>query len=162
MKYESGDKECQDMCIPDCNDIRYTISTERTLLDPANTICKDPRNRSSGKDDNTVGTAIWNHIFGQPISNVWYNNQPYSWIKETPTNELIRLIQDASMNPNESLTQIEYCKGKVTMDIAIVNVVVNSPSVLTLVQNVRVTFSDMLANFGEYLLNFQYHSDSYK
>ena len=58
------------------------------------------------------------------------------------------------MNPNESLTKIEYCKGKVTMDIAIVNVIVNSPSLLKLVQDVRVTFSDMLANFGEYPVSF--------
>ena len=139
MKKGLAEKRCLKKCPPDCNEVKYTVSVEKTPLDLENGICASPnRNKESVHDG-----SIWNHIFG-----MGQVNSKFRWNKNTPTKTLAKIIRNRLSANNKTLGDVEYCIGKVSMDIAIVNVVVNSPTVLKFVQDIKTTFADKLASFG--------------
>ena len=145
MKHENMQHICFETCPSSCNAVQYTISTERVPLDANRTICADPMHQKVTDSENDIGNAIWNHIFGLPV----YPNRKYRWFKKTPIRQLIRMFPDIMLNRTHTQTDAEYCTEKVLNDIAVVNVIVNSRNVVKMVQNLRVTFTDKLANFGK-------------
>ena len=142
MQTEQGERKCVDKCVSDCNEIKYTISIEQKPLDP-NKVCRNKKFLGNSKKFE-IADSIWNNIFGIP-----QEGSDILWKKKTPIDDLIRLLQDALSHPNKSISDEDYCKGKLSMDIGVVHVVVNSPTVLRLVQSIRVSFADKLANIGK-------------
>ena len=140
IQTDQGQKECVDKCTSDCNEIKYTISIEQNPLDPSK-VCLESFGVTKKKFE--IENTIWNHIFG-----LEQQGSDILWKKKTAIDGLIRIVQDAFLNPNKSLSDIEYCKEKVAMDIGVVHIVVNSPTVLRLVQSIRVNSSDKLAIIG--------------
>ena len=51
-------------------------------------------------------------------------------------------------HPNKTTSKFDQCKTRVRKDMAVINIVVNNPTVLKLIQANRVSFSDKVANFG--------------
>ena len=100
-------------------------------------------------DENDLEFSLWDHIEGNELQ-----NSEVSWFQRTDTDRFVRLFQDALLNPNQTTKQEKFCIEKVNMDIAVVKVIINSPTVLKLVQNVRVRFVEKLANFGKLLQNY--------
>ena len=163
IKYEQVEKFCFENCFASCNEVKYTISTERVPLSFNEEMCT-PLSKEIGNPSKTtkasksIKRSIWNHIFRLPhVGNsninaniILYlgqkNPKKYRWFKQTSTYNISKMVYDSLMN--ETLTDKEYCIQKLMNDIAIVNVIVNSQSVVKLIQSVRVTFSDMLANIG--------------
>ena len=148
MKDEKVEKRCFDTCPSNCNEVKYTISSERVPLDPTKEICVESIERDETRSSKTIHASVWDHIFGEShYIHSSSNLYKYRWYKETPTQKLVRMFQGVMLNQTQ--TNVNYCTEKVMADIAIVNIVVNSPTVLKLVQDVRVTFTDKLANFGK-------------
>ena len=151
MKYEYVEKLCFDKCPSNCNEVKYTISSERVPLNPNQEICVDPRERDKSSSSKTIHASIWDHIFGLPhYTHSTTSINKHRWYKDTPAQRLVKTFQDVMLNQTQ--TKANYCTGKVMNDLAIVNVIVNSPTVLKLVQDVRVTFTDKLANIGKKLI----------
>ena len=137
MKKGLAEKKCLAKCQPDCNEVKHTISVEKTPLDLEKSIC------ANSDDYTTSEKSIWRHIFGEGQIHA-----KILWNKETSSKTLARTLQNRMFGTNDTMENIKYCIGKVSMDIAVVNVVVNSPTVQKLVQDVKTTFSDKLAIFG--------------
>ena len=149
-----GEKKCAEKCLPDCNEIKHSFSIEKSHLD-VNKICHytkedakmgafaDQRMSKSIKD---VEESTRNHVYGFPQS-------PPKWDKRYPINNLIQTLTDAMTHLNRTTSKFDQCKTRVLKDIAVINIVVNNPTVLKLIQTNRVSFSDKVANFG---MHFEY------
>ena len=123
---------CQKKCIPGCNEIKYTISMEKEILDE-NKIC-DRQPHLHKYDMSLFDVTLERYIMNDTRSR----------------GDGIKRFQEAIMKAkNSSALDIEYWKQKMRYDIAIVNVVINTPTVVKFVQNKRVTIADQLANFGK-------------
>ena len=146
---DAAEKKCAEKCVPDCNEIKHSFSIEKSPLD-INKICyyskvldkmgafADQRMRKSIKD---MEESVRNHVFGLPQS-------PPKWDKRYPINNLIQTLTDAMTHPNKTTSKFDQCKTRVRKDMAVINIVVNNPTVLKLIQANRVSFSDKVANFG--------------
>ena len=144
-----GEKQCAEKCIPDCNEVKHSFSIEKSPLD-LKTICHfsrkdaevgayaDQRMDKSIKD---MEISLKNHVYGFPQS-------PPKWDKRYPITNLIQTLTDAMTNQNKTSSKFEQCRRRVMKDMAVVNVVVNNPTVLKLIQTNRVSLSDKVANFG--------------
>ena len=149
-----GEKECAEKCIPDCNEVKHSFSIEKSHLD-LNKIClytqedaklgafADQRMRKSIKE---MEESVKNHVYGFPQS-------PPKWDKRYPINRLIETLTDALSHPNKTLSKFDQCKTRVLKDIAVINIVVNNPTVMKYIQTNRVSLSDKVANFGKILFD---------
>ena len=151
MKTEFGEKQCLKKCHPDCNEVKYTFSVEKTPFNPEN-ICEysadeERLQRAQFKDVKNLETSVRNHVSGYPQS------KP-RWGKMAPINDLIRMVQDNLKHQNKSTPDINMCMEKLMKDVAVVHIVVNNPTVMKLIQTNRVSSTDKLANFGMFLTCF--------
>lgn len=78
------------------------------------------------------------------------------FIKSTDftANKAIWHFQQVLLDSNDTAAfESRYCKEKFQFDVAIVDVIMDSPTAIKYIQNKRVTLTDKLANFGKYCLN---------
>ena len=62
----------------------------------------------------------------------------------------IKTFQEALVQSNDTNAFLyRYCVEKLQYDIAIVEVIMDSPTVMKYIQKLKVTLTDKLANFGE-------------
>ena len=144
MKIDTTEEDCRISCDSDCEEVKYSLSVDRSPLESDDYICLNPKTRD--KTEKNVQKSIWNSIFGETI-----DGNPISWFHLTNADRFVKIVQDALINPNKTTDQIDYCKEKVSSDIAVVEIIINSPTVLRLVQSVKVSFVEKLANFGKCL-----------
>ena len=145
MKTDKIEVKCRKECDSDCEEIKYSLSVDRSPIESQDYVCLHPRKRD--KNEKNVQKSIWNHIFGEPLA-----GNGLSWFQLTNSDRILRIVQDALMNPNKTTDLEEFCTKKVTADIAVVEVIINSPTVLRLIQSVKVSFVEKLANFGKVLI----------
>ena len=127
-------EQCRADCLPGCNEIKYTVSSERELID-WNTLCSyDPKART-----NTIG------LFDIEAVNLVKNASLVS-------NEAILQFQQVLLNVTDAHSfEMRFCKETFQFDIAMVEVIMESPTVIKYIQTLRVSITDKLANFGKHL-----------
>ena len=143
------EKKCAEKCLPDCNEIKYSFSIEKSPLD-LNSICHYSNEDAKmgafgpqrpGKRIKNVEESLKNHVYGFPQS-------PPKWDKTYPINKLIETLTNAMTHPNKTSSMFDQCSRRVMNDMAVINIVINNPTVLKLIQTNRVSLSDKVANFG--------------
>ena len=156
-----GEKKCAQKCLPDCNEVKYSFSIEKSPLD-LNTIChysnEDAKmgafgDQRFGKRIKNMEESLKNHVYGFPQS-------PPRWDKTYPINKLMETLTNAMMHPNKTSSKLNQCSRRVMNDMAVINVIINNPTVLKLIQTNRVSLSDKVANFGRKFY-FKIHLLSY-
>ena len=142
MKTDYTEEQCRKKCPSDCNEIKYSLSVDQSPLQSQEYVCVSPKTKDG--TEQTFQKSIWYNMFGEPIQ-----GNEVSWFKLTDTDRIVRIVQDALSNPNKTTAQEEFCTKKVTSDIAVVDIIINSPTVLRFIQGVKVSFVEKLANFGK-------------
>ena len=129
-------EQCRKECLPGCNEVKYTISAEKESID-WNKLCSyDPKARKNTLD-----------LFD--IEAVRLVKNPSS-----ASSEAISQFQQVLLNvPDVHGFKMRYCKEKFMFDIAMVEVIMDSPTVIKYIQTLRVSITDKLANFGKHLCN---------
>ena len=65
------------------------------------------------------------------------------------SNEAVSQFQQVLLNETDAYSfKMRYCKEKFLFDIAMVEVIMESPTVIKYIQTQRVSITDKLANFG--------------
>ena len=144
MKKEYTEEQCRKKCTADCMEIKYSLSVDQSPLDSQEYICINPKNKDA-TTEYSIQNSIWRNMFGDEIE-----GNKVSWFQTTNTDRIIRTAQDAITITNKTMSQTDFCIKKVIADIAVVEVVINSPTVLRLIQGVKVSFVEKMANFGEF------------
>ena len=135
---------CRKKCIAGCNEIQYTISVEKYILDD-NKICNRKANNRK-YELNLFDTTLENYIMSSA-------NMQEAGIRRYQALLYLNQTQPAKdPRKNKEKFDTEYCKRKIRDDIAMVDVVINTPTIIRYVQNKRVSLADRLANFGKLAL----------
>ena len=123
---------CTYECDPGCNEVKFTMSTEKEAI-KWNDICSYSSNDTEKELD----------LFG--IETADYLKNTF----HVGRSGIIR-FQEALLNSENTTTFLqEYCETKLKNDIAIVEVVMDSPTVIKYIQRYKATETDKLANFGK-------------
>ena len=122
---------CKRECIPGCNEIKYTITTEREPIDWENICSYDP-------DDTEIQLDLFDIEASYYIRNSTY----------TARSEIIRFQETLIKSCNKDAFMSRYCEEKFKYDIAIVEVIMDSPTAIKYIQALKVTVTDKLASFG--------------
>ena len=123
-------------CWPGCNEVKYMISAEKELIDWNKFCSYDPKARKNTIDlfDIEASKLVRNPIFA--------------------SSEAISQFQQVLLNVSEADSfKSRYCKEKFLFDIAMVDVIVDSPTVIKYNKHQRVTITDKLANLGKKSIN---------
>ena len=124
---------CTNQCDPDCDEIKYTISTEKEPIK-----WKDMCLYNSKDTENENKLDLFGIKTADYLKNAFHSGR--SGIIE---------FQKASLNyENTTMFLQDYCETKFQNDIAIVEVVMDSPTVMKYIQRYKATETDKLANFG--------------
>ena len=130
-------EQCRKECLPGCNEVKYTISAEKESIDWEHFCSYDPKARKNTIDlfDIEASKLVKNPSFA--------------------SSEAILQYQQVLLNITDTNSfKSRYCKEKFLFDIAVVEVIMDSPTVIKYIQHQRVTITDKLANFGKKLLTF--------
>ena len=126
---------CKKDCVAGCNEIKYSVSTREDRIDWEKLCSYDPADTETHLD--LFEMELVKHI-------------------RNSTKTSIMTFQEALVNSNNTKAFLyRYCVEKLMYDIAIVEVVMDSPTVMKYIQDLKVTITDKLANFGEQELKYQ-------
>ena len=114
------------MCYPNCNEVKYSVAFQQEAVEWEK-ICSFEHNISNSALT-PFEAEVLKHI-------------------QNSANEAIAKYQDALMPSQDR--NYHYCRDKLKYDIAIVDIVMDSPTALKYVQDVKVHFTDIVANFGK-------------
>ena len=151
MQTDSGEKECLAKGYPDCNSVQHSFSIEKTHFE-VESVCQithkarnyyDPKAQDRQNSIRDFDEMLESHVAGFPQS-------PPKWGKIYPITRLERIAQNLMQFKNRSMFNTETCKKRIMNDIAVVNIVVNNPTVLRFIQTNRVSLSDKIASFGTF------------
>ena len=124
---------CTSKCDPGCNEIKYTISTEKEPIK-----WKDMCLYNSNDTENENELDLFGIKTADYLMNTFHSGR----------SGIIK-FQEALLNSDNTTTFLEdYCEKKLKNDIAIVEVVMDSPTVIKYIQRYKATSTDKLANFG--------------
>ena len=123
---------CQKKCAPGCNENKFTTYTEKEKIDWKLVCSYDPKDTENILDLFQIQT--FEYLF----------NTSYAG-------------RDGIIRFQEALTEAEdrksflyyYCEQKLIYDIAMVEVVMDSPTVIKYIQNYKASTTDKMANFGK-------------
>lgn len=124
-------EKCKEKCVRGCNEIIFSMTTEREPIKSEN-ICKfDP-------DD------YKNHlsVLEREASNYIRNS---SYVKNKG---IMRFLEALTGNAISESLIFEYCTKRMVYDIAMVDVVIESPTVIKYIQNYKASLTDKVGNFG--------------
>ena len=145
--------ECQGKCISDCNEIKYSMSINFLPLDSDNGICGLIDNSNTNWELN-----IKSHLTSL-FSDKKVHDSDASNLDGPPERWTMKLIKDA-LQTNVSSNEAYYidetrafqkdCKAKLQSDIAVVHVIIGSPTFTRMVKSVKVSTSEKVAIFGNF------------
>ena len=122
-------ESCKTECVPGCNEIKYTVYKEEKQIHKRKICSYNPDH-----------TQIYLDLFEMEIFK-YISNSAQSSIKR---------FQEALVYSNDTKTYFyRFCVEKLKYDIAIVDVIMDSPTAMKFIQTLKVTLTDKLANFGE-------------
>ena len=122
---------CQRQCDPGCNEMKFTTVTEREKIDWEAICSYDP-----GDTENILNL---------------FQIQTFEYLFNTTfegRDGVIR-FQEALVGAKSTKTfKYDYCKKKLMYDIAMVEVVMDSPTLIKYIQEYKASDTDKMANFG--------------
>ena len=134
-------ESCKNECFPGCNEVKYMVAKGEQHIDSSyvekicnavtkTVMCQKP------EDTNTYLDL--------------FENKLVEYIRHHKSSAIKR-FQEALVNSSSPCMFLyRYCREKLQYDIAIIEVIMDSPTVMKFIQNLKVTLTDKLANFGEY------------
>ena len=123
---------CQKNCDPGCNEVKFTTVTEKEKINWQSICSYDPDDTKNILNPFDIQT--FEYLF----------NTTY------PGKDGIIRLQEALTKSDDSKTFLYYyCKEKLIHDIAMVEVVMDSPTVIKYIQNYKASTTDKMANFGK-------------
>ena len=123
---------CQNECDPGCNEVKFTTVTEKEPIDWKAICSYDPNDTKNIL--NLFDIETFEYLF----------NTSYAG------KDGITRFQEALTGPEDRKSFLYYyCKEKLINDIAMVEVVMESPTVIRYIQNYKASTTDKLANFGK-------------
>ena len=123
---------CQKQCDPGCNEVKFTTVTRQEQI-KWKSIC------SYNSTDTENILDLFQIKTYEYLFNTTYAGK----------GGILR-FQEALRNAKNSTAFLyEYCKEKLTYDIAMVEVVMDSPTVIKYIQNYKASATDKMANFGK-------------
>ena len=141
--------KCDTKCVPNCDQIDYSISIDVEPLDPKKTIC------SYFEEPITVlEFQIKKYVQALFSEQNWYGEVDYAF-DSPPERRMMNLMKDILLQSNESYHSDEQevfereCTEKLKADIAAVIVTIYSPTFTRMIKSVKVTDFDKLAIFGK-------------
>ena len=145
--------ECERKCISSCEEVSYSVIVSHEPLDPRGRICSYLR-----KPIDVVELQTKRHVRALFSEEVW----PYDkkFIFEPPKRRVMNVLKDILVHSNNSFYPVENekraferdCRSKIKEDLAVVIVIIDSPTFSRMKRNVKVTLSDKLALLGEFQL----------
>ena len=125
--------DCQNKCDPGCNEVKFTTSTEKEPIK-----WEDICTHNSDDTENEKELDLFGIETSDYLKKSFYSGRSG-----------INRFQQAEMNfENNTIFLKDYCEKKLKNDIAIVEVVMDSPTVIKYIQRYKATETDKLANFG--------------
>ena len=122
---------CQKRCDPGCNEIKFTTYTKEEKINWESICSYDPKDTKNILSQFDI--QIFEHLF----------NTSYAG-----RDGIIR-FQEALLDAEDTKSFKDYyCKQKLMHDIAVVEVVMDSPTVIKYIQTYKASVTDKLANFG--------------
>ena len=132
-------EECHKECYQGCNEIHYSTATEKEAID-WNKICAKVTHQDY---DGNLDT---------------FELETASYIRNLTTHaedtKVFRFQEALLESDDMNSLRLEYCKQKLTFDIAMVEVIMDSPTFIKYIQTIKATTADKLANFGRFLTYF--------
>ena len=122
---------CPKKCYPGCNENKFTMNTKQEKIDWKSICSYDPQ-----------GTESILNLFQIQTFEYLFNT---SYAGRDGINRFQKALRG-----NENFFY-NYCKEKLINDIAIVEVMMDSPTVIKYIQNYKASMTDKLANFGKHL-----------
>ena len=122
---------CKKECLPGCNEIKYALTTEKEPIPWENLCSYDP-------NDNDIQLDLFDIEASAYIRSSSYSAR----------SEIVRFQEALAESDNTTSFLFRYCKEKFQYDIAMVEVLMDSPTAIKYIQRVRVTTTDKLANLG--------------
>ena len=122
---------CQKKCDPGCNEIKFTTVMEKDAINWKSLCSYDP------KDTENVLDLFQIQAF-QYLFNTTYSGR----------DGIIHFQTALQGAENQTSLMYSYCKEKMKQDIAIVEVVIDSPTAIKYIQTYKASLTDKLANFG--------------
>ena len=127
---------CQEKCDPGCNEIKYTTTLREEQINWQSICAYDPEDTTNILDLFEIKT--FEYLFNST---------------EAGKNGVFH-FQKALVGANDTNSfMYEYCKEKLMNDIAIVEVVMESPTVMKYIQGYKASSTDKMANFGMSLIS---------
>ena len=131
---------CRNSCVAGCSEVKYTISVERVILDETKICLQNiATNHKFSRLDHDLKMYIMNNT-NFPLAGMG----KYHFLRY-----LNKIKQTGDPWKVREKFYIEYCKRRIRDDMAIVDVVITTPTVTRYVQTKRVSTSDQLAIFGK-------------
>ena len=128
-------EKCKKECVPGCNEIKFTMTTEERPIEWEKICSYDPNDFKIQLD-----------LFEIEISN-YIRNSTYQ------ARAAMEHFQEALGGFKDSESYLtNYCKDKLLNDMAIVEVVMDSPTAIKYIQSEKATFSDMLGSIGKFAI----------
>ena len=124
---------CKSQCELSCNEVKYTIITEKQALDPER-LCSGGQHTSSKSKLDMFELKALQYVY----------NGTYE------AKLAVEKFQQVLLQSNDTaLIKMKRCKEKFQYDVAFVEVVMDSETATQYFQTVKVTLMDKLANFGK-------------
>ena len=123
--------DCQKQCYSGCNEVKYTTITREEQISWKSICSYDPADTKNILDMFEIET--FEYLF-----NTTYAGK----------NGIIR-FQEAVVDAYDTKSfMYEYCKEKLMNDIAIVEVVMDSSTVIKYIQTIKTSWTDKISSFG--------------
>ena len=146
----NSESKCLEKCVPNCDEINYSISIDKEPIDPGRRICSYNRDPI-----NALELEIKKHVLTQFVENHTYVDVTGIIASEPPERRMMSLLKEILSNSNDSYYLDEKkayeqdCVAKLNSDVAAVIVSIDSPTFTRMVKSSKVSFFDKLAILGK-------------
>ena len=147
---ENVESVCHEKCVPNCDEISYSISIDKEEIDPRNRICS-----YFGNPKNTLEFEIKKYMLSQFTQDDQYAGNIDFKASNPPERRILNLFKGVLSKSNHSYYMAEKtayerdCEAKIDSDLAVVIVSIDSPKFTRMVKSAKVSFFDKLAILGK-------------
>ena len=147
---ENEESACHTKCVPNCDEINYSISIGKEPIDPGNRICSYYSNPNNALED-----EIKKYMLAQFVEHKQDGNKNGHIAASPPEKRILNLFKGFISKSNESYYTDERssyekdCKAKLNSDMAAVVISIDSPTFTRMIKSSKVSFFDKLAILGK-------------
>ena len=148
---ENKESKCHEKCVPNCDEINYSILIGKEPIDPGRRICN-----YLGSPTNALEFEIKKYMLSQFVELSPYGNNNGHLAASPPEKRILNLIKGILSKSNysyytdEKLAYEKDCEAKLNTDMAAVIISIDSPTFTRMVKSSKVSFFDKLAILGTF------------